>query len=312
MEEKENKNPLASLKEFYDKTLKEKDAKGYSEIYKACFESLKKYLSNIVSFRRHKDITYSFNIINEALGDGYFIFARGTNSTIEFEIKELPNWLFGLWFVDVDDNHITADLFWQYKDLIDKFKPSASAYCFRISFNRKDNQVYHQYDLENTLIFTLNEPALAFCREFKYWDYNHEYHSRLSAKWEFFKYNIREAIKQKRKKKYEEKMLKWVNIKLSKLLGFKVHTVNKGEGWYPQYELITSVNNVPKELIDEDNCIYIEDLNKKAYKKFIAKNNHYKKWCYIYEEPTHDYITILKEKDVEKILEEKIDHEKYR
>ena len=79
-----DKHPLEVLKDLYDDSVKEADASGLSEIYKANTEAL------------FKELPYSIEDIEYL--DGYFIFGFGTNSVVHFHIKECPGWKFGIWW----------------------------------------------------------------------------------------------------------------------------------------------------------------------------------------------------------------------
>jgi hypothetical protein len=65
-------------------------------------------------------ISQSFRPCNIEYGDGYFIFTIGTNAVCNFQLKETPGWLYGIWNLGKDG----FELFGEYQDLVDKFKPS--------------------------------------------------------------------------------------------------------------------------------------------------------------------------------------------
>ena len=303
MEENNAINTLKKVHDFYLKTLEDEDAKGHSEIYKECFENLITYLSNgIEVYKKGEKQFEHFNIINEEYQDGYFIFALGTNSVVEFDIEELPDRHFGLWFVDVDKDFITADVFWQYKKNIDKFKPSASTYCYRISFYVCDKKFVSQHDFEYALLFTLNEPELAFCREYLGWNYNEGYHSRLSAKCEFYRYKLKDKIESKQEESYKRKMFKWVKNKLGKLLGYKIYIYDQGPMWAPRYQLYASIENKPKNASSESSSVWLEDIDKKIYKKFKAREKHYNKMYFGFSKLFHEQITFIEDEKIEKVF----------
>ena len=173
---------LGSIRGFRAECTAEADKKGYAERYAECFGALKRGLAKI-----------GMTVVGEEVGDGYFVFGYGTNSTAEFGIKEIPGWRFGIWFSPMkdegeeaeggkdEDKGVRGTLFWQVEDFIDKFKPSASVFTADLLFegDLSDWRI-GEYDAR-PLIFTRDEPSLAFCRDVMYWDYNAEYHSKASA-----------------------------------------------------------------------------------------------------------------------------------
>ena len=187
--QEEEKGPLHGLIEVYEKMLKEEDDKGFAEVYKKATEQVFCRINQYVK----DDIEFHFEDIS--FGDGYFIFAHGTNSVIHFHVKETPGWLYGLWWYPIKADEYTEEnklyradklsmsLFVQYEDEIDKFKPSASTFVVEgeFYFDKK----YYTGDIERfarIMKFIHNEPYLAFYREMTYTDFNEEYVSREEAK----------------------------------------------------------------------------------------------------------------------------------
>ena len=74
---------------------------------------------------------------------GYFIFEHGSDMVVNFHIKELKGWLFGIWW-DVEGEK-KCDFFAQYERDIDKFKPSASKLVV------EDMEVC-DYDMDNYML----------------------------------------------------------------------------------------------------------------------------------------------------------------
>lgn len=70
-----------------------------------------------------------FHSTNVIYGDGYFIFPHGKDMVINFHIKEVKGWKFGIWW-DINGNS-GFDFFAQYEANIDKFKPTASTFVER-------------------------------------------------------------------------------------------------------------------------------------------------------------------------------------
>lgn len=77
---------------------------------------------------------------------GYFVFKTGQDSVVDFKIKGLKKWLFGIW-IEIDpsklknENENEADypalqFFCQYEESINKFKPAES--YFHAEYNLSD------------------------------------------------------------------------------------------------------------------------------------------------------------------------------
>ena len=63
-----------------------------------------------------------FKVINVEFADGYY-----DNQFVEFEIEETPEWLYGIWWNGANEyNQLLGCFFAQYKENIDKFKPTHS------------------------------------------------------------------------------------------------------------------------------------------------------------------------------------------
>lgn len=121
---------------------------------KVATEKLFKYLS------KHKNV--SFNACNVEYNSGYFIWYYGQNRIVEFSIKELPDWSFGLWWLsEVEDrDEIKGILFAQFTEEIDKFKPTASRIQCDVKF--VNNKIVNAKDAYETISFIYNEPYKAF------------------------------------------------------------------------------------------------------------------------------------------------------
>lgn len=174
-------NFLKALKGAYEAEVKRQDDQHDPEILKRAtnevFEALKKEIKeNISEDISFTDIEYS---------DGYFFFATGSNTVIQFHIPECPGWLFGIWWNCKGDN-IKGQLFAQYEANIDKFKPSASPLCqeIQVLWNETSgtSSTITAYEAAWMIQYIIKEPYLAFCRDYYFWDYNREYHTREEAK----------------------------------------------------------------------------------------------------------------------------------
>lgn len=304
MKEKKNKNPLTAIKEFYDKTLAEEDAKGNSELYKKCFDSFIEYLKKgfITKYNQKKPTT--FTVIDVEYLDGYFLFAYGTNSVVHFHIKELPGWKFGIWF-NTDEKYkdeVYAQIFWQYEDYIDKFKPSASSYVFTINFDIKENEIIccPEYEVEKALKFILDEPALAFCKELFYRS-DYEYHSRMSARIKKFKFTFLDKFNKKLSDHLQQYILKWSRREVEKLLGFKIYIYTRSPNVTPRYALYASIKE-GSGIEDRDNLSF-EEIDEKFNKKYNKINLLFSK-CPEYYPPIHKWIIFRDEDIIKELMKE--------
>ena len=120
-------------------------------------------------------------------GDGYFIFDKGTNGVVHFKLRGFRNWLFGLWITN-DEQHIyelesefdkhskiiqkTFDIefFWQFQRDINKFKPAASGFSFKLysrDLNGDSNLNVHRvpnelnWEVRRALEFTRKHSTIA-------------------------------------------------------------------------------------------------------------------------------------------------------
>lgn len=272
-------NPVKTFEgiaNFYEESVKKSDAAGLAEIYKQAtdivFNALKKELKD----HRKLDIT----IEDVDYLDGYFIFGMGTNSVVHFHIKETPGWKYGIWWSPVERKDSTkenptyetdrlhCDIFTQYEEEIDKFKPSASMVADEFNVCLDNVSTHFAWDFARDIEFIHDEPYLAFYREMHYTDFNREHISRAKAKSYFERY-----FKQK---KLEEEVTVLNNRELLKV----VYTIlkeefdnsecfihDRGDCWSPRYEVI--MKN-PWQGI-KDGCYGIFDLLEAAPAAEIQK-----------------------------------------
>lgn len=84
---------------------------------------IKQKMQKIKNANRQEHILHQiaqhFTIQSKVFGNGYFIFSMGASSVCHFELKETPDWLYGIWLHDTG-----YEIFGEHGDLIDKFKPS--------------------------------------------------------------------------------------------------------------------------------------------------------------------------------------------
>lgn len=186
-------NPIETIKEMYESQVKIQDKKCDPEDFKKAAEALFDAISG--SGFHVEDVRYM---------DGYFIFAHGTNRVVHFHITECPGWRFGIWFDNITEvngvRSVKAEIFAQYEDSIDKFKPSASSYCEDVRVELSDHPMAFSADtiLTPMLHYISSHPELAWYRDLHFVDYNTEYVSEETAKEEFIKWKAGLELDEKR------------------------------------------------------------------------------------------------------------------
>lgn len=238
-----------------------------------------------------------FNFDDVLYGDGYFIFSYGTNSVINFHIREIPGWLFGIWWDGPRKREETKEssdecievmgtIFTQYEDSIDKFKPSRSviqhSICFRKYLHPNEEEDRPEFvcpvdDVVEMLMFLHNEPALAFCRDYKGWNYNTEYHTRAEAKRAFEGYKKWHKNKSEQTEILNNRMLDKIRGLFSEELEKGFAFINdRGENWSPRYEVTVNKDRFP-ELKSLENGLY--DLSELYDKRDIKTFDEEAKSC---------------------------------
>ena len=116
--------------------------------------------------------------------------------TVTFKVAEAPGWLFGIWYTLKEEpgymregkvvKVLKYQVFGQYELFIDKFKPSRSMFCeddwvHNITPDKDFKEIGLGLGLRSMVLYIINEPALAFCRDVHGWDYNYSYHTREEA-----------------------------------------------------------------------------------------------------------------------------------
>lgn len=117
----------------------------------------------------------------------------GKGSVVHFRADYCPGWIFGIWWESVERTEYGADkvsgvVFGQYEQTTEKFKPCRSPFrenIFVIRYKRRD--VYdggYQVCTGNAHLmfnFIHDEPAIAFCRDYRFWNPKYECHTREEA-----------------------------------------------------------------------------------------------------------------------------------
>lgn len=166
-----------------------------------------------------KHINEVCNVTDMKRGNGYYIFEFGDNSVVHLRIKELPGWLFGMWF-SYDKKMkgvIKCEWFCQQDLWLNKFKPCCSEIQCTTSFcisqfaidkilTEPENVFFDGYQIIDNIKFMIKHPWLAAYRDYRDVSLNTDYVTEKYAK----KY-MKKAIKERNKyismvEKLEEKV----------------------------------------------------------------------------------------------------------
>ena len=230
-----------------------------------------------------------FTPINVQCGNGYFIFDMGENSVVNFWIKELKGWKFGIWFhtFKPDENGKKepdrCQFFAQRELFIDKFKPAASNYCEEIKAYGKDNKFFDNFaliDIKRMLYEMKYHPFISFYKGVAYNDYI----DRKSLIWFYIKENWDVKFY-----KTENKFNRWKDCAITKVyLNYAKKNIEKnsfveavkvfdGENgnWYsyPRYNINVYFNKDSNEL--EEAEIQEKYFNNKFFNKVVSKECYF-------------------------------------
>lgn len=282
----------------YNEMLEEMNKEGWGDIYKQIVDFI---LANLgKQYREEKSIKLTPKDVN--YGDGYFIFAHGDNSVIEFRVEEIPGWLFGIWLyppTEKDPNSIRLDFFSQYEDAIDKFKPSRSQLLVSEQFPLKheevkvtsnkegeedktiwkplkeleDLDIWDVDDINKLLIYMYKYPELAFMQDYHGYDLNKEYVDRRTAKRRFEKYKRLHILGEQLKQEYETKALNFIKERAPKWFGVEPYIQDRGEEWSPRYAILFPLEDMNNALEENEEpyeweSYAINDKKSLAYKDF--------------------------------------------
>ena len=233
-------NPFETLSNMYAEQVKEADEEGYADLFKRATD---------IFFEDLNDLEYdsSLSFTDVEYLDGYFIFGTGTNSVIHFHIKECPGWKFGIWWnvpEDISDGSklfIKGEFFAQFEEAIDKFKPSASNIHETFSIQSEGKNYLDVLDVRKDIEFIRDEPYLAFCRDYWYYDYNQTYLSREEAKQRYDDWREERDKEKALTTKWDSKILKWVEDNILPIFT-NAEIVDQGEGWSPRYDVFAPLN----------------------------------------------------------------------
>lgn len=230
-----------------------------------------------------------FTPINVQCGNGYFIFDMGENSVVNFWIKELKGWKFGIWFYisKPDENGKkepdSCQFFAQKELFIDKFKPAASNYCEEIKAYGKDNKFFDNFaliDIKSMLYEMKYHPFISFYKEVAYSNYI----DRKNLVWFYIKENWDVRFYDIKKKTVRWKDCTITRVYLNhvkKVLEKKsnvetVKVIDEENGnWhsYPRYNINVYFNKDSNEL--EEAEIQDKYFNNKFYMKVVSKECYF-------------------------------------
>lgn len=254
-----------SWKYIYYKIYLKKMARGFHK-QEQINTKLKQYSDNdkILEVLKHIETT-GYHIKNSRFSNSYFMFESKDTTICEFEIKEIPGFLFGIWDITRYDNYeyqiekygkgnTWADdldispkseliFFTQYKRDIDKFKPSRSGFVTGLyretRIECKTNIVTWNYDdlyvvLEYMKRHHIRSVEYAGTQQRYIWEVRKSYLSMLISFYVDWCYQIKNDIKSYlRFIRY-----KYLAVKLAKKLKcFNSIVIDRGENWYPRIEL---------------------------------------------------------------------------
>ena len=198
-------NPFKELVDIYNASVEKADRAGFAAVYKQAtdivFNNLKEELTQLYKL--------NITITDVEYLDGYCLFGMGTNSIVHFHIKETPGWKYGIWWSPVakqdyteenpiyENDRLRCNLFTQYEEEIDKFKPSASMIAEELTIHLDETLKDSIWRFARDIKFIHDEPYLAFYREMHYSDFNREHISRAEAKSYFKRYFKKKKLEKK-------------------------------------------------------------------------------------------------------------------
>lgn len=140
--------------------------------------------------------------INIEYGDCYFIFDKGTDGVVHFNIKGLHGWKFAMW-IETDAEQLKNDsgkdypavqFFCQHTLNIDKFKPSRSFFLVEFSLNDIESEdSWLLYEVRDILLTIKRHPFVAFSMDYN--DSQYYYHSYIRCYLSQKFYRVSQAIR---------------------------------------------------------------------------------------------------------------------
>lgn len=242
--------------------------KDFRKIYKL----FKKELAN-----EHIEITDAFGC------DGYLI--EGDYYRIEFSIKGLEWFRFGLWFAEESDFEICEDdadlyyrvyIFSQPTNYIDKFKPFASRLVIEESIYKpdlkKNSLKYETIKFARFVKEIKKHPYIAWYKHSKCGWFEFEYLSPIKCFLEYQKVEYLRKRNERLQTKLTKEERKWIERKL-KEYNFDYKIV-KHENCFPEYDVIVKDTTVKKK----EFCAWLTEEEEKEFRDILEKyKRKYKK-----------------------------------
>lgn len=259
--------------DIYNKQSPKDERKGWGNFFKEATEKLFEAMNETLTDM--EECPFTFEDVQYV--SGYFIFEFGDNKVVHFHVKEIPGWLFGIWWgepkLEYDQNKepqikVSYEMFAQYEKNIDKFKPVASNICItdNITFNG-------EWDLSISLIekmiFMHNEPELAFCEDWCGWNYEYKYHTRAEAKKEFEAYLKHQNLEDTLLPQLDKNVYDVVAENLEELISKGQAIIDEIEDCTPKYDILLDSKLFGENI--ETGCYDWELIFTKAEIKKIRK-----------------------------------------
>lgn len=284
--------------DIYNKQLPKDERKGWNDFFKEATEKLFEAMNETLTDM--EECPFTFEDVQYV--SGYFIFEFGDNKVVHFHVKEIPGWLFGIWWGEPVLEHdedkelqikVSYEMFAQYENNINKFKPAASNICItdNITFNG-------EWDLSISLIekmiFIHNEPELAFCEDCYGWNYEYKYHTRAEAKKEFKAYLKHQNLKETLLPQLDKNVYDVVAEILEELISKGQAIIDEIEYCTPKYDILLDSKLFGENI--ETGCydwklIFTDNEIKKIRKAFDKSKKIAKKnilcWSRVFNECVH-------------------------
>lgn len=238
--------------DIYNKQLPKDERKRWGNFFKEATEKLFEAMNETLTDM--EECPFTFEDVEYV--SGYFIFEFGKNKVVHFHVKEIPGWLFGIWWGEPVLEHdedkelqikVSYEMFAQYEKNINKFKPTVSNICTReeITFNG-------EWDLSISLIekmiFMHNEPELAFCEDWCGWNYEYKYHTREEAKKVFKTYLKYQNLKETLLPQLDKNVYDVVAEILKDLIANGQAIIDEMEDCIPKYQILLDSNIFEKDV----------------------------------------------------------------
>ena len=179
---------------------------------------------------------------------------------IEFKVKEIKNWLFGMWMYKDEKikGCIHISVFGCDERDIDKFKPSRVAASKEYYYYTTSDG--YQDDCSDLFEYIVKNKYLADYREIFCQDPAFSYTSKTKAFFKVLTHRFSEWRRKKANEYVNRKVLKATTKWLKETLpNNKIYTVDKGDCWSPRFD-IAVVRNKIDELPEGNGCYGFDEI----------------------------------------------------